>query len=147
MNLQNISIAAGVIIEQNSSILLVKEKGHWGLPKGEVEFGEFLKDTAKREAFEETGLKVDVRELAFVTEFKQKSLGHFIQFFYNAEVVGGRLEINDPDLEIEKVSYISKEELFHYFTFRPRAVPLKYWLENKSLAYFQFDLDKENFFL
>lgn len=143
--IQHISTAAGVIIEQDSSILLVKEKGHWGLPKGEVEFGEFLKDTAKREAYEETGMIVDIGELAFVTEFKGNSLGHFIQFFYIAEVIGGNLGINDPDMEIEKVSYISNEELFHYFTFRPRAVPLKYWLENRIFSCFYFDMDKDLF--
>ncbi|MDA2938342.1 NUDIX domain-containing protein [Acidobacteria bacterium AH-259-A15] len=40
--------------------LLVKEKsgGHWGFPKGHIDEGETEQETAAREIYEETGLKV-----------------------------------------------------------------------------------------
>jgi predicted NUDIX family NTP pyrophosphohydrolase len=34
-----------------------KDEGHWSIPKGEPDSGEELIDTARREFFEETGLK------------------------------------------------------------------------------------------
>ena len=39
-------------------ILIHSHKGHWGLPKGHEEPGEGERDTAAREIWEETGLRV-----------------------------------------------------------------------------------------
>ena len=43
--------------------LLVKNKNghHWSFPKGHIEIGETIKDTALREIEEETGLKVKIQ--------------------------------------------------------------------------------------
>ena len=42
--------------------LVIKNKrsAHWSFPKGHVEMGETLEDTAKREVFEETGMHIDI---------------------------------------------------------------------------------------
>ncbi len=50
--------AGGVIIYQNKVLLLKREKG-WVFPKGKVKEGESLIQTAIREIFEETGIKVN----------------------------------------------------------------------------------------
>jgi predicted NUDIX family NTP pyrophosphohydrolase len=39
-----------------------QDKGAWSIPKGEVDEGETLMDTAKREFFEETGINADFDE-------------------------------------------------------------------------------------
>ncbi len=48
-------------------LLLHYFEGHWDLPKGHVEKGEDEKSTAKREVFEETGIK----ELEFDPLFRE----------------------------------------------------------------------------
>jgi len=50
--------AGGVIINQNKVLLLKREKS-WVFPKGKVKNGESLIQTAIREIFEETGIKVN----------------------------------------------------------------------------------------
>lgn len=52
------------------TFLLIKNKrsAHWGFPKGHVEKGESFEETALREVFEETGLKVKL-----IPEFASRS--------------------------------------------------------------------------
>ncbi|SEC04079.1 NUDIX hydrolase [Paenibacillus sp. GP183] len=56
-----ILVGAVVIIQnENQQILLQHRKdGDWGLPGGLMEPGESLEDTAMREAYEETGLRIN----------------------------------------------------------------------------------------
>lgn len=55
-------------------LVLHYSAGHWDFPKGHVEKGESLVEAAKREVFEEAGIK----DLKFYPEFKKS-----IQYFYN----------------------------------------------------------------
>lgn len=61
--------ASAVVLDVRGRVLLVQcgeepEKGRWSVPGGSVESGETLAEAAAREAFEETGLHVQViREL------------------------------------------------------------------------------------
>lgn len=54
-------------------LLLHYPAGHWGFPKGNIEKGEKLKKTAKREIKEETGIE----EIEFIPKFKES-----IKYFY-----------------------------------------------------------------
>ena len=54
-------------------LLLRYELGHWGFPKGHIEKGETIEDTARREIEEETGLK----NIKFVEGFKE-----WIKYFF-----------------------------------------------------------------
>ena len=56
-------VSSGVIFytktEENILIFLIKHRqGHWGFPKGRVEPGESFEECAKREIFEEVGIKL-----------------------------------------------------------------------------------------
>ncbi|MCA1058527.1 NUDIX domain-containing protein [Rossellomorea aquimaris] len=68
-----IRIRAGAIIVETGRILLAEfqdERGlHYNLPAGGVEEGESIKEAVVREAFEETGARVEVESLAFTYEY------------------------------------------------------------------------------
>lgn len=70
--------SAGAIIFRKEKgilkyLLLHYQSGHWDFPKGNVEKGEKLEDTARREIKEETGIE----EIKFVPGFKE-----WIKYFY-----------------------------------------------------------------
>lgn len=52
--------AGGVVIFGNTILLLKKYNGDWVLPKGKVESYETLEQTAVREVFEESSVKVNI---------------------------------------------------------------------------------------
>ena len=60
-----ISVGAGVVIVEDGTVLLVKREDLevWALPGGGVDEGESLAETAVREAYEETGLEVEITHL------------------------------------------------------------------------------------
>ncbi len=73
--------SAGVIIAQKKRdlvqyLLLRNRKGEWGFPKGGIEEGETLLETACRETKEETGIE----KLQFQKGFKER-----IQYSYQRE--------------------------------------------------------------
>jgi 8-oxo-dGTP pyrophosphatase MutT (NUDIX family) len=57
--------AAILIVDEKNRLLLMKrsDSSCWGPPGGAVEPGEVVEDAARREALEETGLRVDVMSL------------------------------------------------------------------------------------
>lgn len=52
-----IKAAGGIVTLRDGRILLIKRFGKWDLPKGKVEKGESLQETALREVVEECGLE------------------------------------------------------------------------------------------
>ncbi|WP_424949876.1 NUDIX domain-containing protein [Deinococcus sp.] len=136
-------IGVGCIVLRGDEILMVREKGRWSLPKGGLDAGELVQQGAIRETFEETGLHVEVRELAFVVEFQAKTWGHHIQFFYLGRETGGVLGPRDPDREVQEAKFIPLRQLRDYLRFRPRLVAVETWLRERKPRHFVFDLDRE----
>lgn len=58
-------VAGSIVIDNENRILLQKrsDNGEWGIAGGFMELGETIQDTARREVFEETGLKLGRLEL------------------------------------------------------------------------------------
>ena len=136
-------IGVGCIVMRGDEVLIVRERGRWSLPKGGLEVGELLQEGARRETYEETGLIVELRELAFLVEFQAETWGHHLQFFYVGREVGGTLGPRDPDRDVQEAKFVSVRHLREYLRFRPRLVALETWLRDKRPKHFVFDLDKE----
>lgn len=79
--------AGAVIFSLNGRLeflILQYGSGHWDFPRGNIELGEKEIEAAKREIFEETGLK----DLEFVFGFKEK-----VKFFYRKKGKNIRKEV------------------------------------------------------
>ncbi|WP_216321192.1 NUDIX hydrolase [Deinococcus aestuarii] len=136
-------IGVGCIVLRGDEILLVRERGRWSLPKGGLEAGELVQEGARRETYEETGLVVELRDLAFIVEFQAQTWGHHLQFFYTGREVGGTLQPRDPDRDVQEARFVPIRQLREFIRFRPRLVALETWLRERRPRHFVFNLDKE----
>ena len=93
----------------------------WCLPKGHVEPGETLVETAAREVAEETGIRGRVLiELGTVDYWfaTATSRVHKVVHHFLLEALGGELSIdNDPDHEAIDVAWIRLDEVHRHLTF------------------------------
>ena len=138
------ALAGGTVVTDEERILLVRQRDRWSLPKGGVEPGESFAETAVRETREETGLRVNVRDVAFVTEFYGAHTDHSLQVYYAGRAVGGELRTDDPDGEVVDARFVRVKRLRRYLKFRPVVVPLERWLREGAQQYRSFDLESES---
>ena len=79
--------AGGVVLNKNRDILIVNQRGNsWSLPKGHVEIGEELLETAKREIYEESGIK----DLTYVIK-----LGYYSRFRIGLDLKDDQSELKE----------------------------------------------------
>ncbi len=105
-------VGVGAVIIEDGKILLVKRgnepnKYMWSIPGGIVKVGESLIDALKREVEEEVGLKVEVGDVACVSEEIIEENGkirfHYVIIDFFANVVGGNLKPNSDALDAKWV--------------------------------------------
>lgn len=81
-----------IIIELAGGIVLIKRKNPplgWALPGGFVDYGETLEDAARREAFEEAGLRVRlIRQLHTYSDPKRDPRFHTVSTVFIASAAG-----------------------------------------------------------
>ena len=66
--LEKVKAGGGLVINKEGKLLFIFRKGIWDLPKGKMDFGETLEETAVRETSEETGIpKNKLKVLSFLT--------------------------------------------------------------------------------
>jgi 8-oxo-dGTP diphosphatase len=71
-------------------------EGTWTMPGGKLEFGESFEDGAKREVFEETGIKLNKVEVICVNNDKNE-YAHFITIGLFSDNFSGEPKIMEPD--------------------------------------------------
>ncbi|MBN2795318.1 MAG: NUDIX domain-containing protein [Clostridia bacterium] len=62
--------AGGIVILKNQLLMLKKKNGDWVLPKGRIEKGETLEETALREVKEETNVDGEIIDYIGVTTYR-----------------------------------------------------------------------------
>ncbi|MGI8948136.1 MAG: NUDIX hydrolase [Ornithinimicrobium sp.] len=93
----------------------------WCLPKGHVEAGETLRQTAEREVAEETGIRGRVLITLGTVEYWFSTPQHRIHkmvYHYLLEATGGRLTVeDDPDQEAIDAAWYPLDEVHEQLTF------------------------------
>jgi 8-oxo-dGTP diphosphatase len=103
-------VGVGVVVVSEGSILLVQRgrepgRGLWAVPGGKVRRGETMRDAARREAREETGLDVVVGEVVWVGEHIDDE-HHLVLVDFAASVAGGRLGAADDADDVRWVPLV-----------------------------------------
>jgi 8-oxo-dGTP diphosphatase len=103
-------VGVGAIIIEDNRVLLVKRAhpplaGEWSIPGGVLEVGEMLRDAARREAFEETGLIVEPSDLLGVYDrvlFDDtgQTLYHYVLIDFLCRRTGGELHAGGDAAEV-----------------------------------------------
>lgn len=102
-------ISCGAYVLDNGKVLLVKHKsgGHWDFPKGHREEGETKQETAIREVFEETGVKIKIKsDEEYKSTYKPKFHTQKTVIFFEAERICGILKKQESEIiELEWLTY------------------------------------------
>ncbi len=106
-------VAAGVLVEQNGCVLLVRRtneplQGLWSIPAGFVDALEDPQAAAVRECREETGLEVCLTGLVDVISGREHQRGADIVIIYRAEVTGGQLSAGD---DADQAAFFPRSQL------------------------------------
>ena len=111
------TLAVDVIIKDPSGVVLIKRKrepykGMWALPGGFVRYGERVEETAKREAREETGLKIKLQgPISVYSDPKRDPRGHVVSIRFLARRVGGRLKAASDASEVRIFKRIPRRRM------------------------------------
>ncbi|WMJ22681.1 NUDIX domain-containing protein [Paludicola sp. MB14-C6] len=105
MDKNHFASVAGVVINENKDILLIKSplRG-WEFPGGMVEPGETLQGALKREIFEESGIKIDI--IGFIGICKNTARD-IINVDFCCKYISGKLTASS---ESSEVRWFSKDE-------------------------------------
>ncbi len=102
--------SAGGVVYKDDKWLVCKHSGYhkWGLPKGLVEEGESLEETAVREVEEECGIKTKIvakilESEKYVYVFNGVKVFKQVDYFLMEYVSG---DIKDHDWEMEEVEWL-----------------------------------------
>lgn len=100
--------ACGVIIENEKREILLQRRqdnGLWGLPGGSMEPGEKFEEAAKREVFEETGIKIDELRLFGIYSRKDRIITYpngdiccVTGIIFKAGFYTGQIQNNTPEV-------------------------------------------------
>jgi len=95
-------VGVGVIVVKDNKILFQKRKnshgdGTWSFPGGHLEFNETPEECAKRETYEEFGIKIKNVRFAGITNDLFTEGKHYITIFIISDYDSGEITIREPD--------------------------------------------------
>jgi 8-oxo-dGTP diphosphatase len=101
-------VGVGVVVVEDGAILLVQRgrdpgRGLWAVPGGKVRRGEPLREAARREVREETGLDVEIGEVIWTGEHIDEEF-HIVLLDFTGSVRGGELRAGDDADDVRWVS-------------------------------------------
>lgn len=113
-----VHLGAGTIVQDESGgILLVQEgkehvKGQWNIPSGGYKGDETIREAAKRETYEETGLEVELEGVIgiYTRDAERTDDVKNVMIVFDASKTGSTLKSNHQD-EILDVKYFEPEEI------------------------------------
>jgi len=95
--------AVGVVCWRDDDVLLIRRgraprRGEWSIPGGKVDRGESLRDAARRELLEETGVRAGIGDLIAVYEIIEPEF-HYVLIDYVAKWLSGEPVADDDAAE------------------------------------------------
>jgi ADP-ribose pyrophosphatase YjhB (NUDIX family) len=114
-------VGVGAVVVRDGKALIIKRaheprKGEWSLPGGLVELGESLRDAARREIMEETGLDVEVGPV--IETFDRVHRDDEGRIRYHFVIVDFVCWVADGDAtagsDAEAVAWVTAEEIAAY---------------------------------
>jgi len=123
--------AGGIVINKDGKVLVVNQRGtSWSLPKGHIDENESALETAKREIYEESGIK----DLEYIED-----LGEYQRYKIALAGEDGKTELKNITMFLFKTS---EEDLKPIDTLNPEAR----WVEkDKVVDLLTHPKDKEFF--
>lgn len=118
-----IQTGAAIIIRNSEGEILLQERtdrNKWGLPGGCQELGECLKDTAVREAYEETGIMLDRDNLILIdtlsgtsrkNSYPNGDIVYNNTSLYLADISDGDITNLKGDSETKRLAFFSPENV------------------------------------
>jgi len=131
----NFRVGQGILIE-DGCVLLSGNRWYsgkplaWTLPGGRAEDGEGIIEAVVREWREETGLEVDVLDLAYVAESRsEKAKRLFLVCAFIVKRISGELSCQ-ADTGVEELRFVRPDELDIYLPALSLGGPLRWYLSH-----------------
>ena len=112
---RNPGVGAAVLVRhEDGRVLLIRrapgstKPGLWAIPAGYVDYGEDVREAARREMQEETGLIVDIGEAVFVASNFHDPAKLTVGIWFVGTITGGILEAGD---DADDVGYFALDDL------------------------------------
>ena len=131
-------IAAGVIVEEEGRILLVRHMkpdayDFWVAPGGGAEGTEDLLAAAKREVYEEAGLHIEPLRIAYIEELSTPHTRE-CKVWFTGRLIGGTINTASSEAAREHIveaAWLSRSEFEGKIVFPP-MLHHEYWQDKKD---------------
>jgi 8-oxo-dGTP diphosphatase len=102
MTTNQVRVGIGVFVFKDGKFLIQRRKGShgtgtWSIPGGHLEFNESFEETAQREVYEETGIKIkNIRFGAVTNDILANENKHYVSVWLVSDYESGKERIMEP---------------------------------------------------